>query len=152
MSQHEPDRDAGVEEIDEEDQPEYELADPDDYHRKQRLKTIHRRRRHVHSVIEDLERFTSENDHARQRLRLAGAVTGYAAELEPLTLRTNHQIELPDWVPWDDVNQYTMGMGQAPDGESVTYQHHVAVFRACNRYLAEVKPLIEEDDEDEWEV
>jgi hypothetical protein len=149
MSQPDPDT---AEDTTEEDRPNVELTDPDDYHRKQRLKTIHRRRRHVHTVIEDLERFASTDDHERQRLRLADAVTAYAAELEPLTLRTDNQPEVPDWVPWEDVNQYTMSMGQAPEGESVTYQHHVAVFRTFNRYLAEVKPLIEEDDSDEWEV
>lgn len=151
MSQPEPEPDA--EEI--EDVPDTELQDPDDYHRRQRLKEIHQRRQQVHKVIDDIDRYASEGDHNRQKKALIDAVIGYITELEPLIQKTEASPELVDRLPWDDVSQYADKIGTWKEDGKVqegNYAHHIKVFRACNQYLAEIRPLIEEDDTDEWEV
>jgi len=148
MSQHDTtDRD------DRDEQPE--LSDPDDYHRKQRLKEIHQRRQHVAKQLDQADPYTKNEEHNRQKGRLANAVSLYIAELEPIEERTDAEIELRDALPWTDAAEYADKMGYVTrDGqpEAASYEKSHAVYRACNEFLAEVKPLIEESETDEWEV
>jgi len=150
MSQHEPENTEDVTE----EEPEIALADPDDYHRQQRLKEIHRRRQQVAKTLDQIERFTKKKEHALNKTDLADAVSLYITELEPLIEHTEESPELSR-LPWDSVHEYADHMGACEqDGEmaAAPYEYHLYVFRACNRYLGRVKPLIEEDDTDEWEV
>jgi hypothetical protein len=130
------------------------LADPDDYHRSQRLKEIHKRRQQVNSVLDEIERYTKTDQHNLQTLDLADAVTAYVAELEPVILKTEESPNLPDAMPWDSVHEYADLMGHTPPeyDDAASYNEHYRVFRACNQYLAQVKPLLEEDGTDQWEV
>jgi hypothetical protein len=153
MSQPEPEPDT-AEDTTEEDHPNVELTDPDDYHRKQRLKEIHKRRQQVNKILDDIDRWNKSDEHSRQKLALADGVTAYIGELEPMIMHTEEEPRLPDAMPWESVHEYADLMGSTPKNEDTDshYVHHFRVFRACNRYLARVKPLIEEDDENEWEV
>lgn len=139
-----------------EDVPARELQDPDDYHRRQRLKEIHRRRSQVHKTFDEMDFYTSDDEHNRNQLKLGIVVTTYIAELEPLIDKTEASPELPDGLPWDDVTEFANRNGghYDDDGNHTTpsYEACMIVFRACNKYLADVKPLIEEDNTDEWEV
>jgi len=151
MSQQEPDTDT-------EDEPEIQLADPDDYHRRQRLKEIHKARQRVHRVVDNYEKAEWRKEGKEQRRRLAYAVSMYVSELEPVIRDTDADVSLPDRYPWDTALQFADALGMIPEDcepTSATYSpkpNTVEVFRICNRVLADVKPLIEEDDSDEWEV
>ncbi|QLH82793.1 hypothetical protein [Halosimplex pelagicum] len=127
------------------------LADPDDYHRSQRLREIHKARRNVHDTLNSIERFNSSSDHSRQQLNLADAVSLYASELLPPATDADLDTTLPDAVPWDTLEEYARLLGHGKDAD-VTYQHHNIIFQECNRLLADLKPLIEDNDSDEWEV
>jgi len=151
MSQPEPD----TEEI--EDEPEIELQDPDDYHRRQRLKEIHKARQKVAEKVGDLD----VNEKHPKRIRtytitkLNHTVAMYVNELLPLIEHvdvTEEDISLPDTCFHDDIIEYAQYMGMGEDGGPVNPTHSMEVYRTCNRILADVKPLIEEDDSDEWEV
>jgi hypothetical protein len=135
-----------------EEPPGTTLADPDDYHRRQRLKEIHQRRQRVVKVLDDMDPWTGSDEHNRQQLNLAHAVALYVAELEPVAERTDESIELRDALPWDDAAEYADKMGYHGEQEIPGYQQSNAVYRACNRFLADVKPLIEPDEQTEWEV
>lgn len=143
-----------TEEIEEE--PSQELQDPDDYHRRQRLKQIHKRREQVHKTIDGMDFYTKQDEHNRNQTKLGIVVTTYIAELEPLIDKTEASPELPDGLPWDDVTDFANRNGAYYDDDgnhqTPSYEACTIVFRACNKYLADVKPLIEEDDSDEWEV
>jgi hypothetical protein len=135
--------------------PEIDLADPDDYHRRQRLKEIHKCRQRVHKTLDSTDRYTRLSEHKKQTNSLIDAVALYIAELEPLIERTEASPELPESIPWDTVTEYADKLGSYMDDgqhEKAHYAHSLKVFRACNRYLAEVRPIIEENDTDEWEV
>lgn len=132
------------------------LADPEDYHNAQRLREIHEARRNVHTVLNEIEMYTSSKDHIEQKHRLANAVAAYLAELEPLVHQTDHDLEYEDdTLPWDSALEYASTLGQYnEDGdlEVVGYTRSMHTFQMANQFLAEVKPLITEDDTDEWEV
>jgi hypothetical protein len=150
MSQQEPDTDT-------EDEPEIQLADPDDYHRTQRLKEIHKARRRVTEKVADLDvnRRHPSKIKTYSITELNHTVAMYINELIPLIEHadvTQEDISLPDTCAHDDVIQYARGMGMGEDGGPVSPAHSMEVYRTCNRILADVKPLIEEDDSDEWEV
>lgn len=125
------------------------LADPEDYHQAQRLREIHEARRNVHTVLNSIERYTGSSEHRRQKFDLADAVTLYASELLPLMKQADFDTTLPDSLPWDNIEQYTLVLGRAED---IGYNHHHMVFQQCNVALAKIKPLVQEDDTDEWEV
>jgi hypothetical protein len=149
MNHSEPDSE------DSDDKPQQELADPDDYHRRQRLKEIHKRRQQVSKTLDETDRYVKTKEHEKQKSHLIDAVTAYIAELEPLIERTDAEPEVPEAMPWDTVGEFADKLGtHQRDGrqEKAHYAHTLKVYRACNQYLAEVKPLITEDDTDEWEV
>jgi hypothetical protein len=157
MSQHEPDTD------DAEEQREIDLADPDDYHRRQRLKEIHKARQRVHKVIDDFEKANRLKKGNEQRRKLAFAVSMYVSELETIITDTDADVSLPEHYPYDDVLAYADSLGRIPadfdrpDSWPEKMKHtpqpnSVQVFRVCNKVLADVKPLITDDDADEWEV
>jgi hypothetical protein len=142
---------------DRDDEPnETSLTDPDDYHHRQRLKEIHQRRQQVAKHLDKSEPFTSNKEHNQQKGKLANAVALYIAELEPIEKRTDAEIELRDKLPWDDAAEFADKMGHLDDGDGgisvAGYGQSHAVYRACNEFLAEVKPLIEEEENTEWEV
>lgn len=150
-----------TEERTEEDEP-LALADPDDYHRTQRLKEIHKARQEVHSKLRGFDRPTRFREGQNQRMKLAYATSAYVSELEPLIHDLDADISLPDHWPFDDILQYADALGchpndYNPDGmpDKIDYspkRNTMQVFRRCNQILATVKPLIEEDENTEWEV
>lgn len=143
---------------DTEDESDIQLADPDDYHRRQRLKEIHKARQRVHTTIDGMDDTPDENEAKNRRRQLAYVVSMYVTELEPVILDTDADVSLPERYPWDTALQFADSLGMIPDdftGTDADYsprQNSVQVFRVCNRVLAEVKPLIEEDENNEWEV
>jgi hypothetical protein len=147
-----------AEPTDTEDVPDIELADPDDYHRRQRLKEIHKARQRVHNAMSNMDDTPDPKEAENQRRQLAFAVSMYVSELEPVIRDTNADVSLPERYPWDTALQFADALGMIPEDcepTSATYSpkpNTVEVFRICNRVLANVKPLIEEDDNDEWEV
>jgi hypothetical protein len=150
MSQPDSDPDA--------EQDNLALADPDDYHRTQRLKEIHKARQRVHKTIDGFDNTATKRDDARaQRQQLAYAVSMYVSELENVITDTDADVTLPDRYPWDDVRGFADSLGVIPkDFDHPTdyspKQNSIQVFRVCNRILADVKPLIEQQEDTEWEV
>jgi hypothetical protein len=118
------------------------LADPDDYHRSQRLKQIHDARRKVHDT-------THQSNDIRE---VKNAVVLYGIELLPLIRDTDFDTSLPDGLAWDSIGGYITRHGEVPRGETNYLNYHMIVFQRLNDALAEVRPLIEEDETDEWEV
>jgi len=149
--------DTDAEEIEDEQDPETNLADPDDYHRRQRLKEIHKARRHVSDKVADLD----INEKHPKRIytysitELCHVTAMYVNELLPLIEHADiseEDISLPDSCYHEDIIEYAQCMGMGEDGDPASPSHSIEVYRVCNRILAEVKPLIEEDDNNEWEV
>lgn len=131
------------------------VEDPDDYHESERLREIHKARREVHKVLNDIDGYTDSETHNRQKIDLAQAVSAYAIELEPLMGRTDYDDTLPEKFPFNSITQFMNSLGYyTEDGERhlAGYNLSMFVFRELNGFLAEVKPLITEDDSDEWEV
>jgi hypothetical protein len=149
--------DADLEHDDDHDQ--LALADPDDYHQSRRLKEIHQAREQVHKEVRNLE-ISSQNTGAIYTdsiQQLAHAVAMYAAELLPLAhhagMVESGDIDLPDWHAHDDLQQTVSKMGIDPDANEPIRRHEaMAVFRRCNAILANTKPIIEAEENNEWEV
>ncbi len=159
MSQPETTED--TEEI--EDVPELELSDPDDYHRQQRLKEIHKARQEVHTTITSYDMPTGStsakknNKQTMQRRDLAFAVAMYVSELEPLIFETDADVSLPDNYPWDTIIQFADALGHIPADidSNLSFSpkaNSIFVYRRCNQILADVKPLIIEDESNEWGI
>ncbi|MFC7135033.1 MULTISPECIES: hypothetical protein [Salinibaculum] len=156
MSQHEPDPE------DAEDVPDIDLADPDDYHRRQRLKEIHKARQRVHKVMDNFDKTERLSEGRQERRELAYAVSLYVSELEPIMNDIDADTSLPDHWPHDTILQYADSLGALPSDADLPEkysklrytprQNSVQVYRICNQILADVKPLITEDESDEWEV
>jgi hypothetical protein len=127
------------------------VNDPDDYHETQRLREIHEARRDVRTTLKDLSRFATDHEHNEQQMALADAVTFYISELEELMDATDYDDSL-DKGPWDSLRRYATMMGRKSDGEIAGYEESMFVFREANKFLAEVKPLITEEEESEWTV
>lgn len=141
-----------VESVDSEE-AEVLLADPDDYHRSQRLREIHKARRQVHDCFTSMETYTSGNTHSNQRGELAHAVSAYLIELLPIFRQTDTDTSLPDKLPWRSFNDYVTTTGFNPTTDEYgTYQDAMIVFETANQRFAEVKPLVEPDESDEWEI
>jgi len=129
------------------------LADPDDYHQSQRLREIHSARRKVHEVFTSMDTYTADTEHNNQRGRLAHAVTAYVVELLPIFRQTEVSTALPPKLEWDTLGEYvtTTGYDRTAD-EYAGYQASMFVFEQANQRFAEVKPLVEPDETDEWEI
>jgi len=148
MSQNEP---TPVDTTDTED-VQLLVNDPDDYHETQRLREIHEARRDVRTTLKDIERFATDHEHNRQQMALADAVTFYISELEELMDATDYDDSL-ERSPWPHLGAYADVMGRNPDTDEIAgYEQSMYVFRQANRFLAEVKPLITEEEENEWTV
>jgi hypothetical protein len=160
------------------DAPELHFADPDDYHRTRRLKQIHQAREAVRRRRDD---FNASGNSKQQRIRLkrlAAAVAAYVDELLPLLDasdaddplaptdddlgddRNPHRVGVPD--EWVSLHTYAAVRGSVPDDHpkastfdttsAAVPQAHIAVFRAANALLADLRPMIEEEETTEWEV
>lgn len=129
------------------------VNDPDDYHETQRLREIHEARRDVRTTLKGIERYATEAEHNRQQMALADAVTFYISELEELMDATDYDDSLPEMVPWPHLRAYADVMGRNTDTDEVAgYEHSMFVFRRANKFLASVKPLVTEEEENEWTV
>jgi hypothetical protein len=142
------------------------LDDPEDYHQTQRLREIHDTRRYVMRVLSEA---SMRGEDRGSRKRIAYAVAGYTAELEPLFNQTEKNDDLPKGLPWDTVAEFTANLGRRQTQSNVTttfnrgndsqpdkqqygtVEQTMAVFRKANDLLAEVKPLVD-GESDEWEV
>lgn len=128
------------------------INDPDDYHETQRIREIHTARREVHKTLREIDRFTTTEEHERQKTALADVVSAYVIELEPLMHATGYNGELSG-LPWNTVGHYAALLGAHPDDREISpYEHSMAVFRTANKFLSEVKPLVTEKETTEWEV
>lgn len=133
------------------------VADPDDYHEAQRLREIHEARRNIVQQISEMEINESDGSsvYAYEVTRLANLVAVYAMELSPLIrqagLADHDNVTLPDRLPHDSIFHYASAMGMT-NGEpsEITYSMHI--FERCNTLLAEMKPLVSEEEANEWEV
>lgn len=129
------------------------LADPDDYHRSQRLRTIHKTRRKVHAHFTSMDTWTDGKAHNNQKGQLAHAVTAYLVELLPIFRQTETATSLPSALPWDTFGEYVATTGYNGDEDEYGgYQASMMVFQTANQRFAEVKPLVEPDEADEWEI
>jgi hypothetical protein len=146
----------------ESEEAELLINDPDDYHEAQRLREIHDARREVHKVLRDIERYAAYEDHCRQRMDLADAVTAYIAELEPLMDATGWEDSV-EKTDWPSLRGFATMMGRLPEPVEAPHpghdEYHVAsyessmfIFRQANRFFDEIKPLVEEEETTEWEV
>jgi hypothetical protein len=133
------------------------LADPDDYHQSRRLKEIHTAREHVHKQVRTMD-VPDEGDgslYKREVQELSQAVAMYAAELLPLAYQLGMdeagEIDLPDRHCHDHLAETASRMGMGNDGP-MSRNECMAAFRLCNSILGAVKPMIEKDESNEWEV
>lgn len=135
------------------EEAEVMIADPDDYHQSQRLREIHKARRKVHDCFTGMDTYTVENEHNRQQGQLAHAVVAYVMELLPIFRQTGTDLSLPDKLPWDTFSDFTTVGGHNPiRDEYAIYQESMIVFETANQRFAEVKPLVQPDEDDEWEI
>lgn len=127
------------------EEPPLELADPDDYHRSQRLKTIHQRRRKVHKVADEINNETDYDGRVIQKRNLAQAVTSYYTEIEPLLRASEVTLDLPEKFFWRNVTHYADSVGYDYEDEHIaSTAETMLVFRRLNQFLADVKPMITE--------
>lgn len=130
------------------------LADPDDYHRAQRLREIHERHRRVYRVLDEIERMSS--NHTKQKLNLADAVAAYIAEVEQILHDADREVELPENFPFENIDHYATNIGEYYDEDGnhtiASYRVSLSMFRRVKNTFEKVKPLIEPDDADEWDV
>lgn len=124
-----------------------DLIDTEDYHRRQRLKEIHQARQRVHEATEELRHLASQKDHTNARYNLGVAVSAYYSEIEPLLDVAGQSIDLPDPLPWDTAKDYADRIGMGED-KPAQQTHSLVVFREINQFLAEVRPLIDESDQE----
>lgn len=135
------------------------LADPGDYHRAQRLKEIHGARNQVRNVRQE------GRDAMNNKIpyKLQSAVHEYALELEPIVNQITLDTNWPKAAPWDSFDEYCDLLGQSIEEHqgnpelnaeftTATINESLIVYRYLNNVLAEIRPIIEEDDSDEWEV
>jgi hypothetical protein len=135
------------------DDGELLVVDPEDYHEAQRLREIHEARREVQRTAREIDTYTTESEHSKQRGDLAMAVTAYIYELLPLIRQTDYDDELADTMPWNSLQDYAHRSGALPaDKGRANYEVSMGVFGQANEFLAEVKPLIQEQENDTWEV
>jgi hypothetical protein len=148
---HDPNTPDPVGQVDAEE-VELHVTDPDDYHETQRLREIHDARKEVRTTLRELDRYATPEEHHKQKLSLCDAVAFYIAELEELIHATGHDDSL-EGTPWDSLRQYTTMMGANPEtNEPASYEASIFIFRQANNFLAEAKPLVTEQDENEWTV
>ena len=141
-----------VEDVDDDD-GELLVVDPEDYHEAQRLREIHEARREVQRTAREIDTYTTEKEHNKQRGALAMAITAYIYELLPLIRQTDYDDELADTMPWGSLQEYAYRSGALPAGEGrANYEVSMGVFGQANEFLAEVKPLIKAQENDTWEV
>lgn len=173
MSQQDTEEDAQPIDTTDAEDAQLLLADPDDYHRAQRLKEIHdarrqaaKARREAADKYDDIRH--PEDRRNRQHAYLGRRVHQYGIELEPLIDATNVDTEWPDNLPWLTFADYLDSMGYVPgdcpaaisgrkapeDGKTYPTEGKFTtiVYRYLNRVLAEVRPIIEEDTDTKWEV
>lgn len=135
------------------DDGELLVVDPDDYHEAQRLREIHDARREVHRVHRDIDHYTNDGEHYRQRANLAQAVSAYIYELLPALRAAGVDTSLQSKLKWDNLEAFaTAGGRDFDEGEYPSYQTSMVVFSAANRAFAELKPLVQTDEDDTWEV
>lgn len=125
-----------------------ELTDPDDYHRQQRLKEIHQARQRVHKTTQNLDHWANKTEHKNAKYQLAVAVAQYYAEIEPLLDATDQTIELPDGAPWDTASDFADRLGLYEGANSASAQYNLLVFREINQFVATVRPLIMDGDDE----
>lgn len=129
------------------------LADPDDYHDAQRLREIHQARRRVAKGLEEADRRKDGKVENSQTRKLGDVLAIYVMELLPICERAGLDTTLRDRSPWEDLEDYADSLGTHPkEGTVPTLRAHGWTYRKCNALLAEIKPLIVEDDTNEWEV
>lgn len=151
-----PNTNANAADIDTVDTEEARLLinDPDDYHEAQRLREIHEARRDVRTTLKKIERYANKDEHRRQRMALADAVSFYISELEELLDATGYDDSM-DRTEWPSLRFYATTMGRRrpdSDGAMAGYEESMYVYRQANQFLASVKPLITEEEETEWTV
>ena len=132
------------------------LADPDDYHRAQRLRQIHEARREVHKALRETEGMASSSEHTNFNYNVAVAVSAYITELEPLMDAVEYDDTL-DRSRFRSLREYATTMGDIVNDDleregKASRRESLFVFRQANRFLAEVKPLVSEEETNEWEV
>lgn len=136
-----------------EGQPVLQVADPDDYHQAQRLKAIHQARRHVIKTFQGMESLAETDVREEQTGQLASAITAYLTETDELLQRSNVQLDLPETYAWDSVRQYMAWGGYDLQNHRFPINlYHMAVFRMANEAVAEMQPLVDEQENDSWEI
>lgn len=129
------------------------VVDPEDYHEAQRLREIHEARREVQRTAREIDTYVTEDEHSKQRGALAMAVTAYIYELLPLMRQVDYDDNLVDGMAWDSLEEYALVSGGLPEeGGRARYEVSMRVFGRANEFLSEVKPLIQEQENDTWEV
>lgn len=151
--------DAGPEQVEEvgDDEAQVLIADPDDYHETQRLREIHDARQQVVKQVKDLDIHENTGDrvYTYDITRLANLVAVYAMELRPLAeqagLADSDIATLSENSPHRTIFEFADEMGM--DGTNpVPIRYAMQVYQRCNGLLAEIKPLVTEQEETEWEI
>lgn len=153
MSQPNPDStDADAVESVGKEEAQLLVNDPDDYHQTRRLRDIHDAKRDVRKTLRDMDRFTTEEEHHRQKIALADAVTSYIIELEEV-IETTGWDDSVEPGPFDSLRRYADLMGRDPEEMEITsYEISMLMYREANKALSHAKPLITEEETNEWEI
>jgi hypothetical protein len=151
--------DTGPQQVEEvgDDEAQVLIADPDDYHETQRLREIHDARQQVLKHINDLDihEKTGDRVYTYDITRLGNLVAVYAMELRPLAEQAGLADSDIATLSEDDTHrtifEYADGMGMN-DTDPMSIRYSMQVYQRCNGLLAEIKPLVTEQEETEWEI
>lgn len=131
------------------------LEDPDNYHETQRLREIHEARQNVAKQVRDMDinQRTGNKVYLYSMTRLCNVTALYVSEILPLVRKVEFDVpDLPDYCTHDTLRGYATNMGMDDSGNPVSPSESLTVYRHCNEFLAEIKPLVSEEQTDEWEI
>lgn len=131
-----------------------QLDDPEDYHRRERLREIHQARQKVGDALTDMD-IGGSKGYSISKPDIAHfnhCVALYIQELRTLMsdARTDDDLtELPDDFTHDDVRDFAGSLGRKPDSfEPASIYEAMQVYNQGNHILATVQPLITDGDDE----
>jgi len=128
-----------------------DLIDTEDYHRRQRLKEIHKARQEVAKAVHDMEIDDRVNAPLKgETIRLAQNLAVYIQELIPIIEKAgldDRFTNLPENFEFDNIMQFATTLGRNPETKRPPRMGEImTIFERANKILAEVRPLIDDSD------
>lgn len=129
-----------------------DLIDAEDFHRKQRLKEIHDARQEVAKAVHEMEIDDTRPGVLQAEVqRLGQNLAIYVQELIPL-IETggvdSSYVKLPEEHHHANIREFANTMGYATVNEGMSLGELMQVYEQANMILAELKPLIDNSDDE----